>query len=319
MRVLMITTDWPSSFMTRQVDHLRRAGVFINVFHFRGAKNPLNYLRAWYNVRRRLKEEEYDLIHAQFGQSAFPALPKQLPLVVTFRGSDVLGIVGSNGKYQWQGYLLKVFSSLIALWADQAVAVSDALIAELPKRQYHVIPSGLDLNMFYPMERSEARLRLGWPLNCKVVFFGGNTLMPEKRYTLACTAVNLLREEFPEVKLVVAENINHTEMPCYMNASDVLLLTSTHEGSPNVVKEALACNVPVVSTDVGDVRQRIGNIEGCIVCTDDQAQTISSALCKVLTRGARIAGRETVLDLDESRLAQKMLAVYKQAINKSQT
>jgi glycosyltransferase involved in cell wall biosynthesis len=81
-----------------------------------------------------------------------------------------------------------------------------------------------------------------------------------------------------------------------------------------VVKEALACNLPVVSTDVGDVRERIENIEGCIVCEDGHPSTIAEALKQVLNRNSRIEGRNTVLNLDENLLTKKVIAVYNKAL-----
>ena len=100
-----------------------------------------------------------------------------------------------------------------------------------------------------------------------------------------------------------------------MSAADALVLTSMHEGSPNVVKEALACNLPVVAVDVGDVRHRIGAVAGCVLCADDRPETVAAGLVAVLQRGRHIAGRETVLDLDERITAEKTIAVYRQAIN----
>ncbi len=314
MRILMITTDWPSTFMGRQVEHLRKTGADIEVFHFYGGKNPVNYMRAWMRVRRRMKSKTFDLIHAQFGQSAFPALPKKLPLVVTFRGSDVQGIVNAAGKYTWHGWLLRAFSYFAAWAADEAVVVAEAMIKNLPKRRYHIIPSGLDLEMFQPIEQSVARQKLNLPPDKKIIFFGGSPNAPEKRYPLACAAAKLLEKDF-NLQMIPAQNIPYSDMPYYLNASDVLLLVSTHEGSSNVVKEALACNVPVVGTDVGDMRQRIGNIEGCLVCVDDSPQSIARALKQVLVRGGKIAGRETVRALDENALAQEMLRVYQLAVD----
>src|SRR2546426_3149210 len=97
IRVLMITSDWPdhaiwggtATFIARQVDFLRAAGVSVDVFRFRGHGNPMRYASAWLGVHRRLRREQYDLVHAQFGQSGLLALPKHLPLVVTFRGDDL--------------------------------------------------------------------------------------------------------------------------------------------------------------------------------------------------------------------------------------
>ncbi len=126
------------------------------------------------------------------------------------------------------------------------------------------------------MQQSEARAKLGLPADLPIVLFGGRPEMPVKRFALAQRAVALLARQ--DVKLLTASNVPHSEMPLYLNAADVLLLTSRHEGSPTIVKEALACNLPVVSTDVGDVRERIASIDGCSVCDNDEPETIAFAL-----------------------------------------
>lgn len=323
MRVLMITSEWPSPetphavpFIVNEVENLRRTGVEVDIFHFRGRKNPFNYIRAWFQVQKILTHEQYDLIHAQWGQSALLAIPKKLPLVITFRGSDVEGIVDITGKYLWRGYFLSSFSYLVAVLADQAIVVSTKLQTRLPKRKYHVIPSGLDLEMFSPMNQVEARNSLGLPLDSKIVLFGGDPLRTEKRFPLAQSAVELAADNIPNLQFVVPQDVAHSLIPLHLNAADVMLLTSLYEGSPNIVKEALACNLPIVSTDVGDVRQRIGNNDGCVVCSDDRAETIALALKQVLARNKRIKGRETVLDLDERLLTQKVIAVYEMALSR---
>ena len=120
MRVLMVTCEWPTSesphlvpFVVRQVEFLRKAGVDVDVFSFRGARNPINYLRAWYQVQKKLRQGSYDLVHAQWGQSAPVALPARLPLVVTFRGGEGEGIVGDDDKYTMSGYLLRLVSAAL--------------------------------------------------------------------------------------------------------------------------------------------------------------------------------------------------------------
>lgn len=322
-RVMMITSEWPNpcaphlaSFVVRQVDALLKAGIEVDVFHFRGAKNPINYFRAWVSLRKKLSKEHYDLIHAQWGQSALLAWPKKHPLVVTFRGSDVEAHVDFRGKYLWQGRLLNFLSRLVATRADEAIVVSARLTQRLPDRDYHIIPSGLDLNTFVQLNKNKAREALGISLNAKVVMFGGDPRRPEKRYSLAEIAIELLSQQMPDIQFIVPSNVPHPQMPVYLNAADVLLLTSLYEGSPNVIKEALACNLPLVSTNVGDVRERIRNIEGCEVCIDDRPETIAAALSRVLSRGQRIDGRHAVLDLDEKLLTQKVIQVYYRAIQR---
>lgn len=320
-RVLMITSEWPTPdkpyqvpFIVRQVDFLRRAGIELDLFTFRGGKRPQNYARAWLQANRQIATKKYDLIHAQWGQSGMLALPKRIPLVVTFRGDDLEGIIGAGGKHTIQGYILQSFSKLVAMLADEVIVVSETLARKLPHRRYHVIPSGLDLDLFRPMSREEARKRLGLPNDRHYVLFAGMAGNPRKRFDLAKAVIEQVCQEM-DVELLVASNVEHSQIPIYMNASSALLLTSLHEGSPNVVKEALACNIPVVSTQVGDVQDRIGHLPGCIVCPDDRPETIAANLLQVLRLPERPEIRQTVKELDENLLTQKVIQVYRQALN----
>jgi len=322
IKVLTITSEWPTSehpnwvpFIVQQVNYLRKAGIDVDVFSFRGSKNPFNYIKAWFRVRKTLRAKHYDLIHAHFGQSGLIALPKSVPLIVTFHGSDLQGDVTASGLYTAQGKILQVVSKFVALFADEIVVVSHALGQMInPKKTRHVIPCGVDLDLFAPMDQCVARQKLSLAMDQKIILFGGRPEMPVKRFKLAKQVVELVVEK--GVEMVALNSASHSQMPCYLNACDVLLLTSSHEGSPTIIKEALACNLPIVSTDVGDVRKRIGNIEGCVVCDDDHPETIATALKQVLARGKRINGRESVLDLDENLIAQKIIKVYKHALEK---
>ncbi|MBK9926025.1 MAG: glycosyltransferase [Anaerolineales bacterium] len=321
-RILMLTSEWPTldrpyavPFIVRQVEFVRLAGWEVDVYHFRGAKNPFNYLHAWKQVHKRLKNGNYDLVHAQWGQSALLTLPKTKPLVVTFRGDDVNGIVGNKKQQTFLGRILQIVTRYIAKVADECVFVSRGLAERLTVDDYHIIPSGIDLNLFSIMERDNARHSLGLVLDKSIVLFVGDGNNPRKRLDLIQNAVKLAQFGGTiDFEFVYVGNIVHEQIPVYMNACDVLVLASVHEGSPNVVKEALACNLPVVSTDVGDVRERIGSVEGCVVCDDDRPETLAAGILSVLSRNKRIDGRKTVLDLDETILTQKLISVYKKAI-----
>ncbi len=323
LRVLMITSEWPTPelpnsgpFIRRQVEYLRRAGVRVDVFRYRGARNPLNYLRAWRQVRNKVSKTSYDLVHAQFGHSALLALPRRLPLVVTFRGSDLEGIVGRNGGYTIAGRILRRVSKCTARLADQVIIVAESLANHLPQRDYHLIPSGLDLELFCPMPQAAARRQLDLPADKHLVLFAADPDNPVKRFPLAQAAAAILSGQF-EVEMVVATDVPQALMPTYMSACDALLLTSLHEGSPNVVKEALACNLPVVSVDVGDVRHRMEAIDGCVLCTHDSPETIATGLAKVLKNKQRIDGRSAVGNLDERLLSELVISVYKQAVRRA--
>jgi glycosyltransferase involved in cell wall biosynthesis len=324
IRVLMITSEWPTPeyphyvpFLVRQVEFLRHAGIAVDVFSFRGAKKPINYLKAWKRLRRQLKNNDYDLIHAQFGQSALLPWPKRLPLVITFHGCDIQGVKRSNGRPTFAGRVLQLLCKLIALKADAVIAVSERLRKFVPAAvPVFVIPLGLDFNLVPVLSREEARCKLGLPLSKPLVLFVGNPEETVKRYALAQRAVEILNETL-SADLIVGWRRPNQEILLLMTACDVLVLTSIQEGSPTVVKEALACNLPVISLDVGDVRQRLDGIAGCQVCKDDQAQTIATSLERVIRNGGRIKGREAVQDLDERLITEKVIRIYESVLTPS--
>ncbi len=323
IRVLMITSAWPTPgqprtthFIKRQADFLRAAGVQLDVFQFHGEKKVSRYVRAWVRARRQLDPARYDLVHAQFGPSGLLALPKRLPLVVTFRGSDLLGIVSDvDGRYTWMGRIQQRLSRLVARRADAVIVVSEHMKRWLPPSvDAAVIPSGLDLELFRPMPRDAARHALKLSLDRRYVLFVGNPRQARKRHDLARRAVDVLNRSCP-AELTTAWGVPHTDMPLYMNACDVLICASSQEGSPNMVKEALACELPVVSVPVGDVALRLGGIDGCELCADDRPETLAAALARVLRRNSRINSRDTVADLDERRLAEQVIGIYRTVLN----
>lgn len=324
IRVLMVTSEWPkpgvnvtSHFIKRQADFLAAAGVEVTVFPFKGRKNPFSYLKAWARLQANLRRERYDLVHAQFGQSGLLALPKQLPLVVTFRGSDLLGTVSDKTRrHRKIGVVHQFLSRLVATHADAVIVVAEHMKGQLPPSiKSHVIPSGLDLQLFQPTEKQIARDRLGLPEDERLVLFVGRTNHGRKRGWLAEQAVEILNRSLP-TRLVVAWRVPHTDIPLFMSACDALVFTSMQEGSPNVVKEALACNLPIVSVPVGDVESRLKGVEGCELCNNDDPETIAAALNRVLARGLRTNGRDTVLALDENIITEQVIDIYQAVLSR---
>jgi len=321
-RILMITTEWPrvpwgtAQFVARQATYLQAAGIEVEVFAFHGKRNPLNYAAAWFRVRRRLARERFDLVHAQFGQSALLALPKRVPLVVTYRGDDLQGIMDDrNRRLTLTGRLLRGFSRWAARHADAVIVVSQHMQRFLQNgTPVHVVPSGIDLQLFRPLPQAAARARLALAQDERLVLFVGNPDLARKRYALACRAIALLPAT-PPTRLVVGWHVPHAQMPDYMAACDALVFTSAQEGSPNAVKEALACDLPVVSVPVGDVAERLQGIAGCELCADDRPETIAAALARVLARGQRVAGRAAVRHLDEALVTERVIGIYRAVLN----
>lgn len=321
IRVLMVTSDWlwnswggPAVFIARQAEYLRRAGVHVDLFPFKGERRISNYFAAWREVQSRLRRGSYDLVHAQFGQSGLTALPARVPLVVTFRGDDLEGIIGENGRYIPTGWLLRVISRTVARRADAAIVVSEHMKQHLPRSvDAQVLPSGIDLDLFRPEPQHLVRSRLNLPADRKLVLFVGNPNLARKRFGLARKAVEIVNQSIP-AELIAGWGHPHQEIVSLMNACDALLFTSMQEGSPNAVKEALACNLPVVSVKVGDVGLRLQGIDGCELCPDDRVETVAGALERVLRRGGRTRSRLAVQDLDERLLTERLIGIYRSVL-----
>ena len=322
--ILMISTEWPTKdrpnavpFLVRDVGLLRKYNVIVDVFHFRGGKNPFNYLKATIKLSKKLRGSNYNLIHAQWGQSAIPVFFSKLPLVTTFRGSDLFGITNINGRHTVIGNILKFVSRIVAIRSNYVVLVSDRMVPIVSKKKkLAILPSGINLSLFSPGSMEEARERLNIDSTMKIVLFGGDPNRTDKRFFLARDAIKILESTLP-VQLLVANNIEQDKMPEYYRAADVLLLTSKHEGSPNMVKEALACNLPVVSVDVGDVKERINGLPNCYICENDRPEVIANTIKLTLeSKKEAYPYRNHVLDLDEHLLIQKQIDIYKTVLRK---
>ena len=321
LRVLMVTSEYPGpgypgggAFVVRQIKALRKAGVEVDVLDFISRANPLNHFRAWMRLRRMMNDRAYDLIHAQFAISALISrMQLKLPIVVTYHGDEMYGIIRPDGTRSLKGRVLVLFSQMMSFMVNEIIVVSHDMGRRMLRKDYHIVPSGIELEKFKPMPRDEARGLLGWPVDGLIVLFAVlRTDEPRKRYGLARAAVDLAARNLP-VEMRLATQIQPDEMPVYMNASDALLLTSLHEGSPTVVKEALACNLPVVTVNVGDVTERLTGVSPSVV-VEATPEAIARGLEDVLRAGSRSNGRETVLGLSEDVLAQTVIEIYQMAL-----
>lgn len=310
MRVLVVTNMYPQPetpafgvFVEDQVESLRRLGVDVDVFFMNGRKNKLNYLTAYLRLWNHLRKNRYDVVHAHYIFSGLVARAQwQAPVVLTHHGPEVF--------MTWERHVCKA-----ATWAfHKVIMVSDEMKERLPYEDAKVIPCGVNLERFAPMDKLEARRQLGLPLDKKLVLWAGEYFRPEKRYEIVEAAMQTLTAEDPDVELVCLSGHPHTEVPTYMNAADVLLLTSDAEGSPMVVKEAMACNVPVVSTAVGDVAEVIGGTDGCHITSQDPADVVEK-LKLALAFGKRTDGREAVKRMDLDAISRRIIEVYEEAIS----
>ena len=320
MRVLIVTTMYPTMrnpgfgiFIKEQVDSLREAGIDVKVQAFltKGRKGANGYLRVVRNLQRTVREHNYDIVHAHYGLTgAVARMQWQRPLIVTFHGSDLIGVVNNQYQYTTKGWLTTVISRAVALAATHNIVVSHKLQAKLwLKRNSSIIPMGVDLDMFKPLLAEQAREQLGLTSDRKRVLFLWPPHLPIKRFDVAQQAVVHLQHRGMNVELLPVHTASHDQIPLYMNACDALVLTSMHEASPCVIKEALACNLPIVSVDVGDVAERIRKVDGCYLC-ERQPQDVADKLQRVLQSERRIQGRDTIRHLSLANIAHRVIEVY---------
>lgn len=324
MRVLCVAHAWPEGesvagiFVKRQVDSLRRLGceMDVSVVGPASGKRWSDNVRA---LRRQVARLGYDVIHAQYGgRTALAAAVSaaQTPLVISFCGSDLNGLtVGSRWErtYAAAGVLC---SQLAARVAGELILKSERLRGKLwlarDRRRVHIVPNGVDLDLFRPFDRYAAREELGWPRERPMVLASGQSDSQVKRLDLAEAAVKSAQRLIPELALQILRGVHPDRVPVYLNAADVVLLTSQHEGSPNIVKEALACGVSVVAVDVGDVRQWLDATPGCWLAERHPA-ALADSIIRAVRGGGRSDGRNRVASISLEAVARKILAVYQKA------
>ncbi len=310
MKVLVVTNMYPRPeapshgvFVGDQVESLRRLGVEVDVLFMNGRGNKLNYLWAYPRLWNALRKKRYDVVHAHYIFSGLVARAQwQAPVILTHHGPEVF--------MTWERHVCKLATG----WFHKVIMVSQEMLDRLGYKDATVIPCGVNMERFSPVPQDEARRRTGLPLDKKLVLWAGEYFRPEKRYEIVQEAMRILTAEDSNVELVLLSGRPHADVPVYMNAADVLLLTSDAEGSPMVVKEAMACNTAVVSTDVGDAAEIISGTEGCYVTSQDPHDVVEK-LKLALAFGKRTNGREAVKAMELDEISRRIMAVYEEAIN----
>jgi glycosyltransferase involved in cell wall biosynthesis len=301
-------------FVREQVESLRKRGLEIDVLFVNGVEEGKGaYLRGFGQTRRAAQGGRYDLIHAHYVFSGILALGQGNPLAGKGRVPVVLTQHGIETQRGWTAPLCRWTSRRV----DRTIATSPRVQQSLGLPDVEVVPCGVDTDLFCPMGRSEARAALGLPQGPRLALFAGMR-RPEKRLDLIEAAVaeaqRLAAEAGgPEIQLVIADNEPHERIPLYMNACDVLVLASEGEGSPMVIKEAMACNLPIVSVDVGDVAQVIGGTDGCFIVARE-VRALANAIGAALFAGRRTDGRKAIMPLSLDGIAARIETIYRETL-----
>lgn len=328
MRILAVTNMYPTSqepfsgiFVEQQVKGLKENGLDVGVmFLDRFQIGRKVYLGSREQIVAWIRRFQPDIVHVMYGgvmADQVTRVVQDRPTVVTFHGSDLLGQQLSGPLERMVAGYGVWASWRAALRANGIVVVSKILEDALPTcvdtSKVRIIPCGIDLARFKPLDRDKCRRELGWSPEIFHVLFPSHRENAIKRYDLAQAAVKLLSNRRNQLEMHELQGISNEEVPLWLNACDVLLLTSLHEGSPTIIKEALACNVPVVSVDVGDVRERIEGIEGCHLASPEPSD-LAAKLQLVYNGMRRVAGRNKIHELSLQRIALRLREFYTEVL-----
>lgn len=303
MRILIVGSfnrNRFAPFIQEQAEALQAAGCEMAFFGLQG-KGLQGYLKNLPAIKRKIKAFHPDVVHAHYGLSGLLAnLQRQVPVVTTYHGSDI-----NESK-------ILPFSKLsIRLSAWNIFVSRKTMDIAQPKKRFSLLPCGINLADLQLTEKMEARRRMNLDASKKYVLFAGAFDNAVKNAPLAQNAVALLQDD--GVELLELKGYSRDEVTLLMCAADVFLMTSVSEGSPQVIKEALACGCPIVSVDVGDVKERVNGLKGCYVSENNSSNKLSDLLCEALKFGGRTEGRNKVIcdGLDNSFIAFKLVQLYK--------
>lgn len=307
-----------SPFIKEQGESLKKWGAEVDYFPVRG-KGLLGYSKSAFDLRKYLKDKKFDVIHGHFVLSGYVSVlgSRGTPVVLSLMGSDAYGQYVGENKVIFLSRFLSVLTWIIQPFVKAIISKS----ANIEKYVYrkgisHIIPNGIDIEKFKPDKNYAQELGLD-PAKKQVLFLGSKSSV-RKNLPLVQNALSLLNRN--DVELINPYPISHKMIPKYLNSAHVLAVCSYMEGSPNVVKEAMACNCPMVATDVGDINWVLGKTEGCYTASfkaEDFAEKLRHALEFSESKG-RTRGMEQVeaVGLDSASIAKKVIEVYKLALKK---
>lgn len=306
MRLLIVASYNKGTFapfILEQAEALRQSGCEVAFFSLKG-KGAWGYLKNLPALKRSIKEHHPDVLHAHYGLSGLLAtMQRRVPVVTTYHGSDIneRKVLPFSKKAMrrsaWNVFVSRQTLEIVNL-----------------KKKYTLLPCGIDCTDLQLTGKNEARRKMRLEENRRYVLFSGAFDNSVKNAPLAKEAVAQLHDE--NVELLELRGYSREEVTLLMCAVDAFLMTSITEGSPQVIKEAMACGCPIVSVDVGDVKERMQGVEGCFIPSTREPAALADALREALSFEGRTKGRERILadGLDNRSVALKLMEIYKQVI-----
>ena len=312
MKVLVICSKNSGKiapFIMEQAESLIKVGLIVDYYTVE-RKGIIGYIKCWKPMIKKINEFKPDIIHAHYGLSGLLAnLQRRIPVVTTYHGSDI-----NNDKVFRFSKICIRLSAFNMFVSEKNMRRAYLTPDPSPKGEgkFALIPCGVDVDLFKPLNKVEARQKMGLDENKKYVLFSGAFENKVKNASLAIEAVSQLTD----VELLELKGYNRTQVAKLMNAVDCVLMTSFTEGSPQFIKEAMACNCPIVTVPVGDVPEVIEGVDGCYISVYEPDEVVTQ-LGLALAFGKRTEARQRIMDkgLDLNTVAGKILQVYEKVIN----
>lgn len=317
MKILHLTNNYPTSnlpifgiFVKEQIESFSKLDVKNDIFFINGReKGKLEYLKSIFHLRKFLKNKHYEIIHCHHAFSA-------VCLILSGQAKNFKTIVSyQNDPLNEQG---KILYNFIKKNCNAIILKNNSTVVDRKKVFYQ--PNGVNTNFFKPIEREKCIEKLGLDTQKQyILFVSSNFIREQKRYDRFQEVIGILRNKYrindiEELKLI---NTERSLVPYYFNAASIHLLTSDFEGSPNSVKEAMACNTPVVATDVGNVRELLTEVDGSYVSSTKDVMELAELAYKALTDNKTFNSREKLIEkkLDIESVAKNIISIYKNIIN----
>ena len=303
MKVIIVFSGNPKEgfppFVIEQAENLQKLGIEIHLFPIFG-KGIRGYIKNIIKLYRYIKKDKFDILHGHFLWSVVVCvLQVKIKKVGTFHGTDL------------NKWFMRKISKMVLPFLDGIIVVSNKMSQLVSSNKKIVVPCGVDLALFKPLGIDEILSNVIVDTNKKNILFCSSFDRGEKNYTMAKEAVKIAAKGI-KINLIELKNLSRDQVNKLLNQVDLLLMTSLREGSPQIIKEAMACNCPIVSTDVGDVRWLLGNIEGHFI-TENDPQDCAEKITIALQYGKRTKGRDRVIELglDSDTIAKRIISVYK--------
>ena len=303
-----------SPFVTEQGEAIRALGHEVEYFLLQG-----NYFKQYFALKKKIREFKPDIVHAHYGLSAIVAeLQCTAPVVTTFHNGET---------HTWY---VNFVSSLFSKLAKHVIYVAPHIRQKLyfKAKNYSIIPCGISLEECFLMDKAEARMELGWKPDKKYILFGGSFDDLRKGFPLLKDAVETLKRE--DIEFAEMWKLSRRECMLMMNAADMFALPTKNEGSPQALKEAMACNCPIVATDVADIKYMLGDVPGHYILANKRGtqadwvgdehsvEELADMVEKALAFNSRTKGREQIIKIGYTNelVAKRIINIYKEILKK---